>query len=137
MDLSIILPILLSFVLVIIGFAIGMKYSDIIWQRDRVPDIRQDAIKKSRSVLGGQFSEQLAPYLPGFNYSPSEARFIGKPIDFVIFKGMDNKEIEEIVFLEIKTGKSGLNHSERSLCNCIEKKNVRWEELRIELDGKN
>ncbi len=133
MDPMIILAAILSAILVIIGFAIGMKYSDIIWERDKVPGIREDAIKKSRSVLGGQFSEQLAPYLPGFNYSPTEARFLGKPIDFVIFRGMDGKEIEEIVFLEVKTGKSGLNHAERTLKNCIDNKRVKWEELRLEL----
>ncbi len=126
-------PIILSFILIIIGFAIGMKYSDIVWAREKAPLLREDAIKKSRAVLGGQFSEQLAPYLPGFNYSPTEARFIGKPIDFVIFKGMDGKEIEEIVFLEVKTGKAGLNHAERTLRDCIEKKKVRWEELRLDL----
>ncbi|MFA5106467.1 MAG: Holliday junction resolvase-like protein [Candidatus Micrarchaeia archaeon] len=133
MDPLIILAAIVSALLVLAGIIIGMKYSDILWQRDRVPLIREDAIKKSRSVLGGQFSEQLAPYLPGFNYPPTEARFLGKPIDFVIFKGMDAKEIEEIVFLEVKTGKAGLNHAERTLKNCIERKNVRWEELRIDL----
>jgi len=34
---------------------------------------------KSRAVLGGQFSEQLAPFLPDFKYLPTECRFVGKP----------------------------------------------------------
>ena len=35
------------------------------------------------------FAEQLATYLPNFPFSPTEAKFIGAPIDFLVFKGMD------------------------------------------------
>jgi predicted Holliday junction resolvase-like endonuclease len=86
---------------------------------------------KSRAVLGGQFSEQLAPYLPNFKYLPTEARFIGKPIDFLVFKGMDEKKIDEVVFVEVKSGKSKLTEQEKNLKETIEKKKVSWEEYRI------
>ncbi|NQV09341.1 hypothetical protein HQ529_05820 [Candidatus Woesearchaeota archaeon] len=101
---------------------------------EKIPEIRADAVKRSRAVLGGQFSEQLAPYLPDFNYSPTEARFIGKPIDFIIFKGMDEKDIKEVVFVEVKSGKSGLSTHERKLRDVIKDKKVVWEEYRIPED---
>ena len=81
--------------------------------------------------MGGQFSEQLAPYLPDFPYSPTEARFIGKPIDFIIFEGMDNKEITAVKFVEVKSGKSSLSTHERKLKDVIINKNISWEEYRI------
>ena len=68
----------------VIGFKSGVFRRDKYWQ-DELPGHRKDAIMKSRAVLGGQFSEQLAPYLPNFNYLPTECRFIGKPIDFLVF----------------------------------------------------
>ena len=46
------------------------------------------AIAQSRAVLGGKFVEQLAPYLPEFKYDPTEARFIGSPIDLIVFPGL-------------------------------------------------
>ncbi len=92
---------------------------------------REDAVKRSRSVLGGQFSEQLAPYLPDFKYKPTEVRFIGKPIDFIVFKGMDDKNIEEIVFVEVKSGKAQLSAVERKLKRTIEDRRIKWEEYRI------
>ncbi len=49
--------------------------------------IRQAAINQSRAVLGGKFVEQMAPYLPEFKYDPTEARFIGSPIDLVVVPG--------------------------------------------------
>ena len=89
---------------------------------------------KSRAVLGGQFSEQLAPYLPNFNYLPTECRFIGKPIDFLVFKGMDEKNITEVIFVEAKSWKSKLSSQEKSLKEAIENKKVRWEEYRVPED---
>jgi len=98
---------------------------------EKIPEIREDAIKKSRAVLSGQFSEQLAPYLPDFPYKPNEARFIGKPIDFIIFKGMDDKKIDEVVFVEVKSGGSRISPVERSLKEAVESKKVMWNEYRI------
>ena len=101
------------------------------WEKNRVPAIREDAIKRSRSVLGGQFSEQLAPFLPDFPYIPTEARFIGKPVDFLVFKGMDGKSIEEVVFVEVKSGKSRRSPIEDSLRKAIQDRRVAWHEYRI------
>jgi predicted Holliday junction resolvase-like endonuclease len=86
---------------------------------------------RSRAVISGQVSEQMAPYLPGFNHNPSEARFIGKPIDFVVFSGLDGKSVEEVVFVEVKTGGSRVSPVERSLKDAIEGGRVRWEEYRF------
>lgn len=98
---------------------------------EQLPLHRKEAIAKSRSVIGGQFSEQLAPYLPNFNFNPTECKFLGKPIDFIVFKGMDEKNINEVIFVEVKSGKAKLNTHEKNLKNTIDKKKVRWVEYRI------
>ena len=116
-----------------IGYKFGAFKKDKYWEAE-LPGHRKDAIMKSRAVLGGQFSEQLAPYLPDFEYLPTECRFVGKPIDFLVFKGMDKKEIEEVVFVEVKSGKSKLSQSEKKLKDAIEKKKVSWREYRIPED---
>jgi predicted Holliday junction resolvase-like endonuclease len=122
--------IILFFILILVGFQVGKYYANRKW-KDKVPKLREDAIKHSRAVLSGQFSEQIAPYLPDFPYNPSEARFIGKPLDFIVFKGMDEKKINEIVFVEVKTGQSKLNNVERSLRNAVQDKKVNWVEYRV------
>ena len=117
----------------IIGQRIGAYKKNREWL-EALPEHRKDAIAKSRAVLGGQFSEQLAPYLPDFNYSPTEVRFLGKPVDFLVFKGMDEKSIKEVIFVEVKSGKATLNTSEKSLKDAIQNKRVKWEEYRIPED---
>src|SRR3989344_5512821 len=116
-----------------IGHIIGTIRRNKYWEA-QIEKERKDAIAKSRAVLGGLFSEQLAPYLPDFPYNPSEVRFIGKPIDFIVFKGADEKNIDEVIFVEVKSGKAKINSHERNLKNAIEKKKVRWEEYRIPED---
>ena len=69
--------------------------------------------------------------MPGFPYLPTECRFVGKPTDFIVFKGMDEKKINEIVFVEVKSGDSKLSSQEKNLKEAIEKKRVRFEEYRI------
>ncbi len=118
-----------ALLLLLAGFVIGKLLTERKWE-GLVQGIREEAIKKSRAVLTGQFSEQLAPYLPDFKYSPTEVRFIGKPVDFIVFEGMDEKEITRVVFVEVKTGKSGLSTHERKLRDVIKEGKVEWEEYR-------
>ena len=113
-----------------LGAKIARLSRDKFWEEQMVQE-RKDAVMRSRSVLGGQFSEQLAPYLPDFPFSPTECRFLGKPIDFIVFKGMDDKKIEEIVFVETKSGKSRLSSQEKGLKEAIEKRKVSWKEYRV------
>jgi len=98
-----------------------------IWEGER-KKTTSEAIIQSRAVLGGKFTEQMAPYLPEFKYDPTEARFIGSPIDMIIFPGLATGEPREIVIMEIKTGKAcQLTPQERKIRQLIEDGMVRWE----------
>lgn len=117
-----------------IAYRIGRKAGAFQKQKEweeALPDYRKDAIMKSRAVLGGQFSENLAPYLPDFPYLPTECRFLGKPTDFIVFKGMDEKNINEVIFVEVKSGNAKISPQEKNLKDAIDKKKVRFEEYRI------
>ena len=127
----IILAILMS---ILIGYHLGQKIAiirrDKHWQSELINQ-RKDAIVRSRAVLAGHFSEQLSPFLPNFPFNPSECKFLGKPIDFLVFQGMDKKEIDNIVFVEVKSGNSKLSPQEKKLKDAIESKRVSWQEYRV------
>jgi predicted Holliday junction resolvase-like endonuclease len=91
---------------------------------------RQDAINRSRAVLGGKFTEQLVPYFPDFQYDPTEARFIGSPVDLIVFPGLASGDPQEIVILEVKTGPSSqLTPQQKKIRQLIEEGMVRWDEI--------
>jgi predicted Holliday junction resolvase-like endonuclease len=106
----------------------------------REKEIREDAIKRSKSVMLGKMWEQIVPhYRPtDFTFIPSDARFLGSPIDFVIFKGASEGEIEEVVFLEIKTAKSRMNSQQVKLKKVIDSlgkdSKVKWVTINIPIE---
>ena len=55
------------------------------WKQKYEKEIRKDAIKKNKAVIAGRVTEHLIPYLPKFRYNPKDARFIGSPIDLIVF----------------------------------------------------
>ncbi|MFA6856666.1 MAG: Holliday junction resolvase-like protein [Treponema sp.] len=98
---------------------------------ENIRSIRSDAVKRSRAVLGGQMIEQVAPFLPGFPCNPADVRFVGKPVDFVGFPGAaEGKSVEEILFIEVKSGSAVLSKREREIKNAVNAGRVRYVEYR-------
>ncbi|ADJ26193.1 Holliday junction resolvase-like protein [Dehalogenimonas lykanthroporepellens BL-DC-9] len=107
------------------------------WQTEVARASRQ-AVTQSRAVLGGRFTEQMAPYLPEFRYDPTEARFIGSPVDLVVFPGLASGDVREIVIMEVKSGQDPrLTAAQSRIRQLIEDGMVRWEliERRVEADA--
>ena len=93
--------------------------------------LRKDAIKRSRSVIGGQLAEQVAPFLPGFPCNPGDARFIGKPVDFIAFPGLtEDNTVHEVLLIEVKTGQSALSGREKEVKRAVAEGRVRYVEYR-------
>lgn len=105
------------------------------WQAQQERAVRE-AVTQSRAVLGGKFTEQLAPFLPEFRYDPTEARFIGSPVDMIVFPGLAQGDPREIVIMEIKSGRTAqLSPQERKIRQLIEDGMVRWELLQKPPEG--
>ena len=130
MEISPLILIACALGIAIAAWVIAKANSELEFQK-RLKEARADATKRSRAVIGGQFSEQLAPFLPDFPFKPTEVKFLGKPTDFLAFPGLDNKNIEEVVFVEVKSGKASLSKSERSLQKAVENGNVRFVTYRV------
>jgi hypothetical protein len=104
-------------------------------------------VEQSRAVLKGQVAEHFAPLLPGFGYHPKDARFLGQPVDYVVFNGLNElggvtsgtssrpREIE-IVLVEIKTGGGRLGPGEKAIRDAVAAGRVRFETLRLDGAGR-
>ena len=135
MDDSILSLLLLIAVLALLKVAVGharyravYRYGD-----DDLAAARKDASRRSRNVLGGKAGEQMAPLVPAFSdrFDPSEARFLGAPIDYVVFDGLGAGELREVVLVEVKTGRSKLSRNEREVELAVREGRVRFEVLRL------
>jgi len=105
------------------------------WQMESEQS-RKSAVEQSRAVLGGKFTEQMVPFFPDFKYDPTEVRFIGSPIDMIVFPGLAGGDPQEIVILEVKTGKNQqLTSAQKKIRELIENGMVRWDEIHREGEG--
>jgi predicted Holliday junction resolvase-like endonuclease len=119
------------------------RIEQLLQEQDRnLTEARRESVQKSRSSLKGQIAEQMAPLLPGFEYLPADARFLGDPIDYVVFSGYtdlrDNRSEAselEVVLLEVKQGSSSLSPFQRAIARSVQEGRVRFEILRISDDG--
>lgn len=120
------------FLLILIVFLLTLLIIQFFRNQYDKKKLRKDAVKRSKAVINGQVAEQMAPFLPDFPANPSDARFIGKPVDFIVFSGLsENEKIDEILFVEVKTGKSLLSEREKEVKKAIEQRKVRYVEYRI------
>jgi len=101
--------------------------------------VRKDAADRSRYILKGKIAEHMVPMVPEvFKHDPSDARFIGAPIDYLIFDGYsavkDGNSDDDItvVLADIKTGNAVLNRTEKKIKEAVEAGRVRWETIRID-----
>lgn len=100
------------------------------WRQAEEKKIRQDAVAKSQAVTKGKVTEHLLPYFPSFNYHPKDVRFLGSPIDLVVFDGLSEESLDQIVLIEVKTGNSQLSKREKMVRDCVERGDVTYEILR-------
>jgi len=118
------------FVGIAIGFAAGWLYF-LLWKARYSAIIRGDAVQRSLAVTAGKVHEQLIPYLPGFRFNPKDVRFLGSPVDFVVFDGLADGNVRRLVFLEVKTGAGALSMRERQVRHVVEARAVEWELLHV------
>ena len=99
------------------------------------------SVNTSRAVLKGKMAEQLAPIMPQFEYLPSYAKFLGDPVDYVVFDGYTDlrdgegrPEDIEIVLIDIKSGGARLTKGQVAIAQAIQAGRVRFETVRIDFD---
>lgn len=108
------------------------------WRAGESTRIAEEARQRSEAVLTGKIGEQFAPLWIGFPFDPGDVRFLGSPIDFVVFDGATDARagrasaLRRIVFVDIKTGNARLTPVQRRIRECVEARRVRFERIAIE-----
>ncbi|MEK6910587.1 MAG: Holliday junction resolvase-like protein [Nanoarchaeota archaeon] len=84
----------------------------------------------AKSVNVGKLLEKVFPTMSDFEWELSDCRFLGEPIDLIIFHGLTAGKVESIRFLEVKSGKAKLNEHQKQVKEAIENNKVRYEEFK-------
>jgi len=81
--------------------------------------------KQSLSTIYGKLTEQFAPFMRSYPFSPENFRFIGSPIDGVQF------EDDRIIFVDIKTNRSKLSPIQQRIKKLVKNKKIEWFEFYV------
>lgn len=99
------------------------------WIQQYEEEIRRDAVARSAATLAGKIGEHLAPlFIFGqYGIDPRDLRFLGTPVDFIAFKGLSQGDPQEIIFIEVKTGKTvSFTPKEKAPRKLVEERKVSW-----------
>ena len=111
------ITIIFAIALVIVAFIsyyLGKVITNLRW-KSHLPKIQRLTAEKQRSTIKGKLTETFAPFLPNFPFKPSECKFIGDPIDYLVFEGLDERDIKAIHLLEVKSQNSKLSKHQKQI----------------------
>ncbi len=127
-----------------IGFALGIILMGfflirlVLSHARTLKQARAQSVKQSAATRRGQIAEELAPMLPGFDYDPADCKFLGDPVDYVIFDGLSaarngdgDLRLLNIVFLDVKSGNATLSKPQRAIRAAITARNVTFVTAKI------
>ena len=104
-------------------------------------EAKKRSVNTSRAVLKGKMAEQFAPLFPEFHYLPSDAKFLGDPVDYVIFDGYTDfrdgdgcAEDINVILIDIKSGQARLSKGQQAIAQAIAAGRVRFETVHIDFD---
>ena len=77
------------------------------------------AEKKAIEVGFGKIIEKFIPAYKNLELQFRECRPLYDPIDIIVFNGLVRRKVDFITFLEVKSGKSGLNRHQRLIRDAV------------------
>jgi predicted Holliday junction resolvase-like endonuclease len=94
--------------------------------QERLADLKKRKIRADASVETGAISsgfgkiiEKVVPAYQNFNMPRNDSRFLGEPIDYIVFDGASQMKINHITFMDIKTGKGRLDEDQRMVRDAV------------------
>ena len=108
------------------------KYEEDIKQREEDLETSKKLATERETITTtavniGKSLEKVLPSMDDFRWEIPDCRFLGDPIDLVIFNGCCRNKIESISFIEVKSGKARLNRNQRRVRDAVQDKKVIYE----------
>ena len=133
---------ILIIIAMIVGIIIGSEIKDWSYGRKihRIVEAKVEARleaseKRSGVVKRGKVLEQLIPFVGRLPGKLEEMRFLGSPVDYVTFAGLNDGIVPTIWIIEVKTGNSQLSEREKLVRSAVRDRKIKYLMIRIERNG--
>lgn len=98
--------------------------------------IRQQSVERGRKQVPQLVKKCLCPDFKNLTYNPYDIKAIMHPVDFIVFDGMNEKDMKNVVLLSRKPSENMQTKVLASIGKAISEKNYDWKVARIALNGK-
>jgi predicted Holliday junction resolvase-like endonuclease len=104
--------------------AVAAKYGRMQMAAD-VTEADLDRYKKSqynraRGINYGFLAEKIAVLHKDFPWNPLDCKPLFDPVDFIVFDGLSKGKVTEVVFVDVKSGKSPLTKKQKQIKLLVE-----------------
>ena len=93
---------------------------------ERQKKAKTQSEKAAISVGIGKIVEKILPTHKNFAFQAADCRFLGEPIDMIVFDSISENSVKHITFLDVKTGDARLNTHQKLVRDAINEGNVQW-----------
>ena len=83
----------------------------------------------ARAVNVGHNLEKVLPTMKDFKWELPDSRFLGNPIDLIVFNGLSANKVTSISFIEVKSGSARLNDHQKSIRDAVQQGKVKYKEF--------
>lgn len=73
----------------------------------------------TKAVNIGKNLEKALPTLRDFKWVVPDSKFLGEPIDLIVFNGLSMGNVQSLSFVEVKSGAATLNKHQKSVRDAI------------------
>jgi predicted Holliday junction resolvase-like endonuclease len=93
----------------------------------KISQITEKTAITTRATNLGNFLELALPTAKDFRWIVPDSKFLGKPIDLLVFNGLSRGKVESLSFVEVKSGKTHrLSDNEKSIRDAIKDHKVSY-----------
>lgn len=80
----------------------------------------------TKAVNIGKNLERALPTIRDFKWVVPDTKFLGDPIDLIVFNGLSMGKVDSMSFVEVKSGYAKLNNHQKSIRDAIEDHKVSY-----------
>lgn len=140
------MTVVLTILCIVLSIAVIALLAEIRRVRQSIPSLLEQeahlAVKEFKKRSGrtrvGTTVEQMVPFVKELPFDPSDMRILsGGPVDYVVFDGLCDGELKELVFLDVKTGKARMNDAQKQVQRCADLGRVRFALFEVTEDGQS
>ena len=101
---------------------------------DQEAEVREKAREKGR-LEAKKASQKLDPIFHPNKFNPDDAKVMFHPVDFLIFNGMKNNEIKDLVLFDREVKSKEQKDLQKSIENTVSKENYEFVTMQVSEDG--